>query len=313
MPPPRRRVKNARAIPRADGRFAPNAVVIESSPELEDITDDTVLTYFDETWAKNTRIGPMVPFDASPKRPVVYTGDADRTKRRKKAEIAQALRACPMAPIATYFGSTATATMSRLDAATCVTRLQELFHKSKAMQGPQFVQICVLLKFFELRVEEKSRFLASNEASACLPAGVRKSHSTVRSWARTFEATGALPTSSRGCHQKSASMIQDEDFLAQCTDWLRLQPANARSPQAFRRHLESEVLPKLTGAIQVTVSESTALRWMRIVGYTYGVWKKGVYMDGHERPDVQAYRTKFCSVFLEYVSITVYRSTNLLD
>jgi len=206
-----------------------------------------------------------------------------------------------MAPIDTYFASSmssAAATISSLDTATCIARLEELIRQAKSMLGPQYVQICVLLKFFELRVEGKSRVKAAQGAPGCLPAAIQKSHSTIRVWARHFEGSGVLPSSRRGCHQKSFSMLRDEDFLALCVDWLRLQPANARTPQKFRAHLETEVLPMLTGAVQTTVSESTARRWMQAVGYKYGAWKKGVYLDGHERPDVQAYRAKFCITFL---------------
>ena len=102
-------------------------------------------------------------------------------------------------------------------------------------------------------------------------------------------------------------MLRDEDFLALCVDWLRLQPANARTPQKFRAHLETEVLPMLTGAVQTTVSESTARRWMQAVGYKYVAWKKGVYLDGHKRPDVQAYRAKLCITFLKYVCLLTQR------
>ena len=37
----------------------------------------------------------------------------------------------------------------------------------------------------------------------------------------------------------------------------------------------------------------TVRTWMDSLGYKYGVWKKGVYVDGHERSDVVEYREKF--------------------
>ena len=37
----------------------------------------------------------------------------------------------------------------------------------------------------------------------------------------------------------------------------------------------------------------TSRRWMHQVGYKYGVWKKGVFIDGHERNDVVRYRIEF--------------------
>ena len=204
MAPLSRRVKNARAIPREHSRFAKNAEANTNDTMEVESEDDASLAYFDELW--DSTIDSTIAAGARAKRPVVYTGDSERTKRRKKAEITHTLRVCPMSSIRAYFGSsqsTFAAGASRLDAPTCVTRLEEKLHQAKAVHGPRFVQICLLIKFYELRVDGKSRTMAAYEASGCLPSSVRKSHSTIRLWARNFEATGELPSSSRGCHQKS--------------------------------------------------------------------------------------------------------------
>lgn len=33
--------------------------------------------------------------------------------------------------------------------------------------------------------------------------------------------------------------------------------------------------------------------WLNKMGFEFKQFKKGVYVDGHERPDVIAYRSKF--------------------
>jgi len=45
------------------------------------------------------------------------------------------------------------------------------------------------------------------------------------------------------------------------------------------------------------ISESTAQRWLAKLGYELKEVKKGVYVDGHEREDVVAYRQKFLEQF----------------
>jgi len=45
------------------------------------------------------------------------------------------------------------------------------------------------------------------------------------------------------------------------------------------------------------ISESTARRWLAKLGYELKEVKKGVYVDGHEREDVVAYRQKFLEQF----------------
>jgi hypothetical protein len=47
-----------------------------------------------------------------------------------------------------------------------------------------------------------------------------------------------------------------------------------------------------------SVSFTTAWRWMRLLGFRYNARKKSFYVDGHEREDVVANRTRFCKKYL---------------
>jgi hypothetical protein len=47
-----------------------------------------------------------------------------------------------------------------------------------------------------------------------------------------------------------------------------------------------------------SMSFTTAWRWMRLLGFQYDARKKSFYVDGHEREDVVANRTTFCSSYL---------------
>jgi hypothetical protein len=47
-----------------------------------------------------------------------------------------------------------------------------------------------------------------------------------------------------------------------------------------------------------SMSFTTAWRWMRLLGFSYDTRKKSFYVDGHEREDVVANRTQFCTSYL---------------
>ena len=59
----------------------------------------------------------------------------------------------------------------------------------------------------------------------------------------------------------------------------------------MRRYINEFLLPELK--IEETISESTAVRWLKRMGFRLARVQKGVYVDGHERPDVVESRKKF--------------------
>ena len=56
----------------------------------------------------------------------------------------------------------------------------------------------------------------------------------------------------------------------------------------------------LSGIIKPTISERTARRWLHKMNWCYGPTQHGMYLDGHERPDVVAYRDAFVARWKEY-------------
>ena len=44
---------------------------------------------------------------------------------------------------------------------------------------------------------------------------------------------------------------------------------------------------------------STAKRWLNKMGFVFKQYHKGVYYDGHERPDVVEYRQQFLTQMVE--------------
>jgi len=54
----------------------------------------------------------------------------------------------------------------------------------------------------------------------------------------------------------------------------------------------------LKGCRLKNISQPTVYRWMKTLGFSYCDRRKTYYVDGHERDDVVAYRTEFCSRYL---------------
>jgi hypothetical protein len=64
-------------------------------------------------------------------------------------------------------------------------------------------------------------------------------------------------------------------------------------------HINNIILPAL--GIQGTIVESTAQRWLKFkLGYESKEGKKGMYIDGHKRPDVIKEREAFLEILGGY-------------
>jgi len=240
---------------------------------------------------------------------LIYDGDSDRTQRRRRYEDAQAHAACPMQTLTAHWRkepgpptttSTPPVSLAARTNSACIAELKGLLASAQSNTS-HFLKLLVLLKFFEARTAGSTRAEAADIAATSLPSDMQYSCRTVHNWARTFLESGVVAQSHRGKHQKSESLLHDEDFLAQCIKWLRETLPSKRTPQHFRRHLVDTVLPLVTGlgAKSTAVCETTARNWMLSIGYKFGAWRKDVFIDGHERADVVEQRKAFCSAWLD--------------
>lgn len=65
------------------------------------------------------------------------------------------------------------------------------------------------------------------------------------------------------------------------------------TPQIFYQHINTIILPQL--GFEKTISQVTAYKWMRKLGFQSQLYQKSLYFDGHERPDVIEYQNKYLS------------------
>ena len=83
--------------------------------------------------------------------------------------------------------------------------------------------------------------------------------------------------------------------------YLVTQDLGSVNPRMLCQHINDVILPALN--IKATISESTAQRWLRFkLGYECKESKKGIYIDGHEHPDVIKERSEFVEEILNRFS-----------
>lgn len=112
----------------------------------------------------------------------------------------------------------------------------------------------------------------------------------LRALARHYVKFEQLPPELRGGLRKGTTHLDDEDVQAHARSWLRAQKLGSITPINFQQALNMDILPNLNIMLKRPLCVRTARRWLVKLGYQLVSLKKGVYMDGHERPDVVAYR-----------------------
>jgi hypothetical protein len=88
------------------------------------------------------------------------------------------------------------------------------------------------------------------------------------------------------------SLLDNEAVLHSVRMYLATQALGTITPRTLCHHINDVILPALE--ISGKIVESTAQRWLRFkLGYQCKEAKKGMYVDGHERPDVIEERKVF--------------------
>jgi hypothetical protein len=112
----------------------------------------------------------------------------------------------------------------------------------------------------------------------------------IRALLRHFKTFKGLPAETRGGKRKGSSYLDNEDVFQACRAWLLQQELGTITPENFRVAINEEILPRLMVSFATLISRTTTYNWLLRLGFYKSEMKKGVYVDGHEREDVIAYR-----------------------
>jgi len=120
-------------------------------------------------------------------------------------------------------------------------------------------------------------------------------------WVKEWKVNKKIVLSRRGKHPKTKSLLTHNDVFLRIGSWLREHHKFDITPRMLQKYVSELILPSLGASNEnKSISEKTALRWLRALGWIYSETKKGVYIDGHERADVVAYRENFLQLMKEY-------------
>jgi hypothetical protein len=122
----------------------------------------------------------------------------------------------------------------------------------------------------------------------------------IRSWIHQYLIKKQLPL--HRYSQFHSSMLNDEDFAND----LKLHLLEITSKDKYIRaqdivdYVALDEVQQRLGFRKTSISLRTGQRWLKNLGYRYGRRRNGMYIDGHERSDVVAYRKRFCEQWAEY-------------
>ena len=139
----------------------------------------------------------------------------------------------------------------------------------------------------------------------------------LRRWTRQWIVARQLPTSQMGKHSKVFSLLNDPVVATELCTYVRSkkwamdpkklaqfsqnelisdaakkylrQITQEEMPRGIKKYLELELFPRIHLKVGKGISLSTARRWLHREGFRYTGHKKGLYYDGHDRPDVVSY------------------------
>lgn len=114
----------------------------------------------------------------------------------------------------------------------------------------------------------------------------------IRSLARYYREHERLLPKQRGGLRRITSCLYDDDVERSARTWLGQRKLGTVTPGSFRDALNKGILPHLNILLKKPLCNRTARRWLVKLGYRQTVLRKGIYMDGHERPDVVKYRNE---------------------
>ncbi|KAI5992740.1 hypothetical protein EDD15DRAFT_2368025 [Pisolithus albus] len=104
----------------------------------------------------------------------------------------------------------------------------------------------------------------------------------------------------KGGHHAHPSLLNNEQIAAAVRRYLTVLVDGEITHMLLMKQVNDVIIPSLgLDAGGHHISEMTAHQWLAKLGYELKEFKKGIYIDGHEREGVVAYRKEFLSRFSE--------------
>ena len=129
---------------------------------------------------------------------------------------------------------------------------------------------------------------------------IGKSERSVRKWRSDLIANnGKLPESKQGRYERSGILWSNEELNEKVREYVRANAAVKGRPNMttmdFCKWVNKTLLPNSTleGGFPRKIALETSRKWLHMLGFEVLCPKKGIFIDGHERPDVVQYQKEF--------------------
>ena len=231
------------------------------------------------------------------KRPLTYTGDSATTRWRRRKE--NELKA--KGKIDKAFRPASVDLLVEADNDTdnyTKFNFEFIFQALEKKKDLSIRERCVLIYFNFIR-RGYCRMRSSVLASEAVGRG-KYLAKQLRRWAKIYQHTGSVPCSRRGKHQKKKRILDLKDVKTKVVDFLATKKHEICVDDVMD-HFRYAIFPGL--GIDKTISRSTTRRILHDVGYQHQRYKKGMYVDGHERPDVVEARKSFVNIIDQHLSM----------
>ncbi len=157
--------------------------------------------------------------------------------------------------------------------------------------------VCHLVHYFKFTWTNAEKYSAS---------AVKRGERSVRRWrSNLVKHKGKFPRSEQGRYRRTGVLWSNEELNKKATKYVRGNANVKGKPNMtsieFCQWVNNNLLKNSTlePGFPRSVSLSTAVRWLHHLGFEVLTPKKGVFVDGHERPDVVAHRNEFLRKLLK--------------
>ena len=109
-----------------------------------------------------------------------------------------------------------------------------------------------------------------------------------------------LPPCKDGAYCGQATLLDNKSVVHAICRYLAAKALGTITTLDLCHHVNKVILPGLNLSGNSQISERTAHSWLKKLGYQCKDVQKGLYVDGHERPDVIKAREEFLSKIQKY-------------
>ncbi|KAI7953739.1 hypothetical protein MJO28_006286 [Puccinia striiformis f. sp. tritici] len=99
-------------------------------------------------------------------------------------------------------------------------------------------------------------------------------------------------------HTNHRSHLDNLDLRRALVKWAASQTPGEVNPVSFQKYVCETLLPEF--GISDRINRKTVTRWMYKIGFTPTEYRKSLYFDGHERPDVVEARKRYIADYTKY-------------